>query len=358
MNLTKQLAGLLAALAGVVVMNTAVAAPLLSEGFNDIGALPGAGWVLINDSAPPGGSGWFQGRPGAGSFPAAAGPANSYIAANFNNAAFGGAVSNWLLTPELALFNGESLNFALRLLGDGLLDRVEVYFSDGGASVALGDFSLLSAYSSTVDTGWIAHSVIVGGLGAPASGRYAFRYVVDDTSLNGNYIGIDSVSVAPNLIPAPGTLELVMLGGVFLLVARRRPAARRLACAGLSVCVVAAQAAPDGVMTFPHVNVVMAQTAQASQQRPAAPPSGFMAYKDPLTGRLGNPTAEQAAALTGSARQVAPIAKPRTALRQIVRPPHGGLSLMLDESFDRYAIARKDADGVVTTSCEPRGEAQ
>lgn len=353
MNLTKQLAGLLAALAGVAVMNTAVAAPLLSEGFNDIGALPGAGWVLINDSVPPGGSGWFQGRPGFGSFPAAAGPANSYIAANFNNAAFGGSISNWLLTPELALFNGESLHFALRLLGDGLLDRVEVYFSDGGDSVALGDFSLLSAYSSTVDTGWIAHSVIVGGLGAPASGRFAFRYVVDDTSLNGNYIGIDSVSVAPNALPAPGSLGLVMLGGVFLLVARRRPAARWLACAGMSVCAVVAQAAPDGVMTFPHVNVVRAQTPSLP-----APPSGFMAYKDPLTGRLGNPTAEQAAALTGSARQVAPIAKPRTALRQIVRPPHGGLSVMLDESFDRYAIARKDADGVVTTSCEPLGEAQ
>jgi len=354
MNLTKQLAGLLAALAGVVVMNSAVAAPLLSEGFNDIGALPGAGWVLINDSAPPGASGWFQGTPGFGFFPAAAGPANSYIAANFNNAAFGGAVSNWLLTPELALFNGESLNFALRLLGDGLLDRVEVYFSDSGASVALGDFSLLSAYSSDADTGWIAHSVIVGGLAAPASGRFAFRYVVDDTRLNGNYIGIDSVSVAPNAIPVPGTLGLVMLGGVFLLVARRRPAARWLACAGLSVCGVSAQAAPDGVMTFPHVNVA---TAQMAPSLPAAP-SGFMAYKDPLTGRLGNPTAEQAAALTGSARQVAPIAKPRTALRQIVRPPHGGLSVMLDESFDRYAIARKDADGVVTTSCEPRGEPQ
>ena len=152
MNLTKHLAGLLAAAASSVVLG----APLLSEGFNDIATLPGDGWVLINDSAPPGSTGWFQGNPAV--FPAASGPADSYIAANFNNAAFGGTVSNWLLTPQLDLVNGESLNFSLRLLGEGVRDQVEVYVSDSGASAALGDFSLLSTYSSDVDTGWAALS--------------------------------------------------------------------------------------------------------------------------------------------------------------------------------------------------------
>jgi hypothetical protein len=352
MNLTKHLAGLLAAATSSVVLG----APLLSEGFNDIRTLPGDGWVLINDSAPPGRTGWFQGIPVL--FPAASGPADSYIAANFNNAAFGGTVSNWLLTPQLDLSNGESLNFSLRLLGDGFRDRVEVYFSDSGASAALGDFSLLSAYSSEVDTGWAALSVALNGLAAPASGRFAFRYVVDDTSLNGNYIGIDNVSVFA--VPVPGTVALVLLGGALLLLrSRRKQAARWMACAGLSLAGAAAQAgqpAADGVMTFPHVNVVAQEARQPAA--PVTPPAGFMAYRDPVTGRLGNPSAEQSAALTAAARQstAASIARPRAMAPRIMRPPHGGISVMLDDSQARYAMARKAADGRVSATCEPLGE--
>jgi hypothetical protein len=348
MNLTKHLAGLLAAAAS----SAACGAPLLTEGFNDIGTLPGSGWVLTNHSTPPGSSGWSQGVPGF--FPAAAGAADSYLAANFNNAGFGGAVSNWLITPELALVNGESLNFSLRLLGEGAVDRVEVYFSDNGASADIGDFSLLSCFSSDVDTGWIGRSATVSGLAAPSSGRFAFRYVVDDTSVNGNYIGIDSVSVDAAAIPEPGTMALVLIGGVALLRARRRrlPAARWLAGAGLSLCGVAAQAAPDGVMTFPHVKVVAQEAPKPL--RPSMPPGGFMGYKDPVTGQLGKPTAEQAAALGAPS---AAIARPRAAMPQIIRPPYGGFGIMLDESHARYAIARKAADGTVSETCEPHRDA-
>jgi hypothetical protein len=360
MNLTKHLAGLLAAVASCA----ACGAPLLSEGFNDIGTLPGSGWVLSNQSTPPGSTGWFQGVPGF--FPAAAGPADSYIAANFNNAAFGGAVSNWLFTPQLSLFNGESLNFSLRLLGEGALDTVEVYFSSSGASADPGDFALLASYSSDVDTGWTGRSVILNGLAAPASGRFAFRYVVDDTSVDGNYVGIDSVSVNPFAIPEPGTLALVLVGAVALLRTRRRrrpvravsPAGRWLACAGLSLCGAAAQAAPlgdNGVMRFPHV-AVTAQEAPLRPQ-PSVPPGGFMAYKDPVTGKLGNPTAEQAAALGATMRGAAPIARQRAAQPQIIRPPHGGLGVMLDDSHARYAVARKAADGTVSETCEPHEHA-
>jgi hypothetical protein len=340
MNWMKTLVGLLAVAAGC----SAVAAPLLSEGFDDVAALPGAGWVLLNQSTPPGSTGWFQGEPAF--FPAAAGPADSYIAANFNNAAFGGMVSNWLLTPQVLLVNGEALTFSLRLLGEGLMDRVEVYFSGNGASSDVNrDYRLLAAYESDTDTGWQQRSVLVDGLAAPASGRLAFRYVVDDTSLNGNFIGIDSVSVTA--VPTPATVALVCLGLVALCATRR--ARRPWLAAGLyagMLAAQAAQAADDGVMRFPHVQVVQQQAAPS-----AAEQGGFMAYKDPVTGQLTGPDPELAALLTAAARAPAPLMRQARPVPKAAQG--GGVSLMLDDRQVRYAVARKAADGSITHSCEP-----
>lgn len=338
MDLIKRWAGLLAVAAGCTV--SASAAPLLSETFNDIATLPANGWVLVNDSAPPGGTSWFQGQPAV--FAAPAGPADSYIAANLNNAAFGGAVSNWLLTPELALFNGESLNFALRLLGEGFRDTVEVYLSTGGASTSLGGFNLLTSYTSTVDTGWVGHGVAVGGLTAPASGRFAFRYVVDDTSINGDYIGIDSVSVTPTAVPAPGTIVLIALGLCALAgVSRARRQVSWLALCGLALAATAVRAAPDnGVMTFPHVNVVAQQA--APQQAAGQDAGGLKAYKDPVTGKLGKPSPEQAAALDAAIRASRSGPKSRAARPKMIHPPQGGVGMVLDDSHTQYSEAHKE----------------
>lgn len=335
------LAGLLLAAASC----SAVAVPLLAEGFDDIRTLPANGWVLINNSAPPGSTNWFQGNPGF--FPAAAGPADSYIAANFNNAAFGGEVSNWLLTPEVKLYNGESLNFSLRLLGEGALDRVEVYFSTSGAGTDVGNsFSLLTAFEADLDTGWQQRTALVDGLTGPASGRFGFRYVVDDTSLNGNYIGIDSVSI--NAIPEPSTVALMCFGAMALRF-RKRWCRRWLFTGGMASLTLAAYAAApdqDGVMRFPHVQVVTQPSA------PAAPSgAGLIAYKDPVTGKLTSPNPEQAALLTSAMRAAAPLA--RQAPPQVARARHGGVRLMLDERHDRFAVARKAADGSITETCEP-----
>jgi hypothetical protein len=319
---------------------------LLFEGFNDVRTLPVSGWVLINNSSPPGSTDWFQGDPAV--FPAAAGPAESYIAANFNNAAYGGEVSNWLLTPEVALFNGESLNFSLRLLGDGLLDRVEVYFSDDGASADISHFSLLTAFESDTDTGWQQRAALVNGLAAPASGRFAFRYVVDDTSLNGNYIGIDSVSI--NALAEPSSVALVLLGAIALGQSkrwrRRWVVAGGMAGAALAGPAYAAPPDQHGIMSFAHVQVVAQPVAQ-----PVAPGGAFMAYKDPLTGQLTNPNPEQAALLTAASRGPAPLA--RQAPPQVMRAQHGGVRLKLDERQARYAVARKAPDGSTRETCEP-----
>jgi hypothetical protein len=338
MNWMKTLVGPLAVVAGC----SAGAAPLLSEGFDDVAALPGQGWVFLNQSTPPGSTGWFQGQPVF--FPAVAGPADSYIAANFNNAAFGGMVSNWLLTPQVLLVNGETLTFSLRLLGEGLLDRVEVYFSGNGASTDVGhDYALLAAYESDTDTGWLQRSVAINGLAAPASGRLALRYVVDDTSLNGDYIGIDSVSI--NAIPEPGTVALVCLGAIAL-GAARRPRKRWLAAGWLYAGMMAAQAGDDGVMRFPHVQVERQQAAPSVPEQ-----GGFMAYKDPVTGQLTGPNPELAALLTAAARAPAPLMRQA---RPVPKPAQrGGVSLMLDDRQVRYAVAHKAADGTITESCEP-----
>jgi len=355
MNLTIKLTRYLAVLLAVAASFSAVASPILTEGFNDISTLPASGWVLVNNSDPLGSTNWFQGTPGI--FPAPTGPADSYIAANFNNAGIGGAVSNWLLTPVVSLANGESLDFSLRLLGEGFLDRVEVYFSTNGASAnvgasptSTGDFSLLTAFDSDTDTGWMDKSIIVAGLGTPSSGRFAFRYVADNNLRAGDYIGIDSVAVNAAAVPEPGTIALMLIGVVAMMSARRRRAAKRwLAFAGVSFAAVAAHAADaqapaNGVMTFPNVTVVAQPS--VGKGAPSAPPDGMKAYRDPVTGQLVNPSPEQIAELDAATRAAAPLAKSRVAKPQAFHPAHGGIGIKLGASHARYGVAGKqDATG-------------
>ncbi len=190
------------------------------EGFDDITLLPGAGWFLQNLSDPLGTSNWFQGNPTV--FAAHEGEPNSYIGANFNNTAGGtGIISNWLMTPEVQLFNGTELRFWTRVGtgGNAFPDRLEVRLSSSGSSTFagsaatdVGDFdTLLLSVNENLGSNypevWTEFVVEVSGLAEPTSGRFAFRYFVTDAGPagdNSNFIGIDTVSVAqPNFCQAP-----------------------------------------------------------------------------------------------------------------------------------------------------------
>jgi hypothetical protein len=212
----------------LVLATSAGATSILVEDFDDVGAL--AGWTFVNNSNPPGTTGWFQGNPGV--FPSQSGAADAYIASNFENAALGGNVSNWLLTPELSFGNGDTLGFYTRTAGSDFPDRLEVRLSTNGGSsdvgatdLSVGDFStLLLTVNPTLAVGgypdvWTLFTLTLSGLPGPSSGRFAFRYFVPDTSVNADYIGIDTVVVDAR-VPEPSSLLLLFLGAAGIL--RRR----------------------------------------------------------------------------------------------------------------------------------------
>jgi uncharacterized repeat protein (TIGR01451 family) len=181
-----------------------------NEAFDDITTLPGSGWVQTNNSAPLGLTGWSQGADTV--FPAHEGAPTAYISANFNNGASVATISNWLMTPEIALANGTEFSFWTReATGNTFPDRLQVRLSTNGASTnvgadanSVGDFTnLLLEINPTQIVGpypqvWTEYTLTVSGLPGPTSGRVAFRYFVTGggpSGANSNYIGIDTVAV-------------------------------------------------------------------------------------------------------------------------------------------------------------------
>lgn len=207
-------------------LSSVAGAQAYTENFDNISLLTGNGWFIQNNSAPTGAISWFQGSPlsAGGPFNAYNGADNAYIAVNYASTSGGtGTISNWLVTPNRTLRNGDMFQFYTRkpTIGPGQTDypdRLEVRMSTNGASVnvgtggaGLGDFtSLLLSINPTLVANvypqvWTQYTITVSGLPAPTSGRLAFRYFVTNAGPTGNnsdYIGIDNTVYTPYVCPA------------------------------------------------------------------------------------------------------------------------------------------------------------
>lgn len=174
------------------------------------------GWRMINNSQPLGSATWGPGT--SLIFPAHAGIGDSSFMINdFTATAGAGTISDWVFTPEIPLENGTELSFWTRTIaGSTFPDRLQVRLSTSGASAdvgstasSLGDFSMQLVEINPLQmvggypTSWTEFTVMVAGLGAPTTGRFAFRYFVTNAGPNGsnsNLIAIDTVRI---IAPVP-----------------------------------------------------------------------------------------------------------------------------------------------------------
>ena len=211
----------------------------ITEGFNDINSLEENGWILLNQSEPIGTTGWFQGNDAV--FSSQAGTPTAYIGANFNNVDGVDIISNWLITPETTINNGDTLSFwTTTILDSTFPDRLQLLMSTNGASTNVGtmptdvgDFTnLLVDINPTLEIGsayypetWTEFSVTISGLNGPENGRFAFRYFVTDAGHlgnNSNYIGLDSVQFTTAPVPEPASPLLIAGLGLATCLLRRR----------------------------------------------------------------------------------------------------------------------------------------
>ncbi|MCB8933809.1 MAG: choice-of-anchor J domain-containing protein [Chthonomonadaceae bacterium] len=220
---------------GVVLSSSAMA---FYEGFDDITTLAGGGWSMQNLSDLPTNN-WFQGNPTA--FVAFSGADDSYIGANyqFTSGTTGSeTISGWLITPEMAMSNGDTFSFYTRT-PDGSLwaDRLQVRLGSGSSTNAgsvaedVGNFTTLLldinpnevAGAANYPQTWTEYEVTMSGLSGGFSGRLAFRYYIHNAGPNGNnsnYIGIDEFNYNP--VPEPATMSVLGLGALALIRRRAR----------------------------------------------------------------------------------------------------------------------------------------
>ena len=190
---------------------------LLSEGFDDVPALAGQGWIFSNGSVPPGPvSNWFQGS--TDTLSAHQGAPEAYIASNYLAAEPGGILNNWLVTPEFSTATTVLVSFWLRAEAfEGTSDQVRFGFSDGSADLL--DFALDTTVTAPTDA-WTRYTIQIGSQGSGSTGRFGFQHFgIADLS---NYVGLDTLTITA--VPEPSTAMILGLGLAGFAAARRRRA--------------------------------------------------------------------------------------------------------------------------------------
>jgi hypothetical protein len=214
--------GVAALLSASMAANAGV---VINEGFNGAG-LP-TGWATATGAGAAIPSIWSKPVNVAGTFPAQAGAPDSYFADSNPFFAVTATIADYLITPTITINNGTIISFFVR--GDPVAealfpDDLRVLFSVGtGASPAtftrvLADLN--PGFSPTgIPTDWTQINLVVNGLAGATTGRLAFEYFVNNTSINGDLLGIDSVLVT---VPEPDSLALAAVGLVALGLSLRK----------------------------------------------------------------------------------------------------------------------------------------
>ena len=205
-----------AAVALFAAASAAHAQFVINEGFDNVASLTSRGWVVTNASSPLGSTGWFQGDQTI--FTSQAGAPQAYIAANFNNAAAGGTLANWLISPTFSTQDAGFVSFHARAdILPEFMDQLAWGFSKGGTSFA--DFTLGAPH--TIGGAWTQFQINFAAQGAGSTGRFAIVYTGPGDLAN--YVGVDTFAVA---VPEPETWALMLAGLAGLAVLKRRRATR------------------------------------------------------------------------------------------------------------------------------------
>lgn len=210
----------------------------ISESFEDVAGLPAQGWVFQNNSDEPAGT-WEQGNP-AWELSSYSGEPDEYLYVDFWSTNAGvGTISNWAITPTVALDSDTVVSFFTSTVPDaGYADRLQVWLSTSGASTNVGtgptdvgDFNqllldinpsyIVDGYPST----WTQYQLPLDFLATPTTGRIGLRYFVENAGgvgENSYTVGVDDFTVVPE--PTAATILLGM-AGLSMACRRRRPQA-------------------------------------------------------------------------------------------------------------------------------------
>ena len=202
----------LCALALMGIAAASQAASVTIEHFDNVAGLAGQGYILRNASTPLGSTNFFQGDQTI--FAAQAGAPQAYIAANYNNAADGGMIDNWLITPEFSTRDSVFISFFAKAdQAAGFSDTLSYGLSTGGINAA--DFTLTPEF--TVSGDWMRYDLSFAATGANTVGRFAIRY--SGAANASNYVGIDTLAIQ---LPEPSSTLMLGVGLLGLIAARRR----------------------------------------------------------------------------------------------------------------------------------------